>query len=527
VNAFVRLFSAVVLGVLSGYDRLVFRGTLRKLCYPLGLQHFLYAHRVPFKDFATFSQQTTERLIDASLAQARQLGREIRYLNSSQISKEEVARAIARRDQITQGLVCVLTAVEPSMTFCVRGNRATRRLELRYQPRPCLHLYHYHLHPRFGWMHARLQTWFPFRVYVCLNGREWLARQMDQAGLAYRRRDNSFTYLQDPDQAQRLCDEQLRLNWPAALEAIRRDLHPAHEAIVARAPAAYYWSVHQSEWATDVLVRSRAALEAIYPRFVRHGVTAYGAADVLRFLGRQIPASGQVPVRFNGTVETDCRQRPEGVRLKHRLNGNSLKLYDKGSVLRVETTINQPADFRVYRPKEGEPDGPKDWRALRDGVADLHRRAEVSQKANERYLEALAAVKHATPLRQLAEPLCRPARRPGRSGAVGRRVRALNPLAAADAALLTAVSRPEFLQNGLRNRDVRRLLYPAATADPAEQKRRSAAVTRQLALLRGHGVLHKVPKTHRYVVSPAGRLAITALLAARNASAEQLTAIPA
>lgn len=285
--------------------------------------------------------------------------------------------------------------------------------------------------------------------------------------------------------------------------------------------------MHQSEWATDVLFRSRKDLEAIYPQFVRHGVTAYGAADVLRFLGRKIPADGQVPVLFNGTAETDCRQRTEGVQLKHWLNGNSLKLYDKGSVLRVETTINQPGDFRVYRPKEGEPDGPKDWRPLRDGVADLHRRAEVSQKANERYLEALAAVKHETPVRELAEPLCRPATRPGVSGTGGRRVRALNPLAAEDAALLAAVSRPEFLQNGLRNRDVRRLLFPEPTTDPAEQKRRSSAVTRQLALLRGHGVLHKVPKTHRYLVSPAGRLAITTLLAARNASAEQLTAIPA
>ena len=248
---------------------------------------------------------------------------------------------------------------------------------------------------------------------------------------------------------------------------------------------------------------------------------------MLRFLGRKVPASGQVPVLFNGTAETDCRQRQEGVRLKHWLNGNSLKLYDKGSVLRVETTINQPGDFRVYRPKEGEPDGPKDWRPLRDGVADLHRRAEVSQKANERYLEALAAVQHDTPLRQLAEPLCRPATRPGVSGTGGRRVRALNPLAAGDAALLEAASRPEFLQNGLRNRDLRRLLYPEPTTDAVEQRRRSGAVTRQLALLRGHGLLHKVAKTHRYLVSAAGRVAITALLAARNASTEQLAAIPA
>jgi hypothetical protein len=102
-------------------------------------------------------------------------------------------------------------------------------------------------------------------------------------------------------------------------------------------------------------------------------------------------------------------------------------------------------------------------------------------------------------------------------------VRALNPLAAGDAALLTAVSRHEFLLNGLRNRDLRRLLYPGPKPAAAEQRRQSAAVTRMLRLLRAHGLIQKVPKTHRYVVSEAGRRAMTALLAARNASTEELT----
>ncbi len=101
-------------------------------------------------------------------------------------------------------------------------------------------------------------------------------------------------------------------------------------------------------------------------------------------------------------------------------------------------------------------------------------------------------------------------------------MRALNPLAAADGALLEAVARPEFLINGLRNRDLRGLLYGAEAGSAAERRRRSAAVTRQLRLLRGHGLIQKVPKTHRDVVSEGGRRALTALLAARNASAEEL-----
>jgi hypothetical protein len=224
--------------------------------------------------------------------------------------------------------------------------------------------------------------------------------------------------------------------------------------------------------------------------------------------------------------------------------------------LRVETLLRDPGDFKVYRAAEGDPEGSQDWRPLRHGIADLHRRAEVSQAANERYLDALTAVHQTVPLRQLVEPWCRPALAPARrpngpsappaeanppaesaataapaaaAGAAARRVarprrvRALNPLAAADAALLEAVSRHEFLINGLRNRDLRPLLYGAEAATAPERRRQSAAVTRQLRLLRAHGLIQKVPRTHRYVVSEAGRTALTALLAARGASAEQLS----
>jgi hypothetical protein len=94
-------------------------------------------------------------------------------------------------------------------------------------------------------------------------------------------------------------------------------------------------------------------------------------------------------------------------------------------------------------------------------------------------------------------------------------------MAADDAALLHAVSRPEFTINGLRNRDLRVLLF-GDCPDPDQRRRQSAAITRKLRLLRAHHLIHKVPKTHRYQVSAHGRTALTALLAARNANTETL-----
>jgi hypothetical protein len=568
MRSFLTKFAAVVQGILSGFDRLFVCGALRGLSYCRGLQNFLWANKIPYKNFAVYSQDVSKRLEEASLCEAHRLGREIRYLNSAQHSKEDIARQIAQRDRIKSGLICVLRSVDPCMSFQINKNHKTRKLEIRYRQRKCIHLYHYQIHPVFGFRHARIQTWFPFRIHVCLNGREWLARQMDQAKLHYVRRDNTFTWLEDVATAQALFDQQLQAPWTTLLDELAASLNPMHADIFAQAPLRYYWSGEQTEWASDVMFRARADLEVVYPQLLRYAFTAFGAADVLRFLGQPVPVSGKVPHQRRHEVSSNVKERLEGTRIRHWLNDNSIKMYDKGSVLRVETLLRDPSDFKVYRAAEGDPEGGKDWRALRKGIADFPRRAEVCQAANGRYLEALSAVHQTTPLRQLVEPLCRPAPAPARRlssppasaaaadtapaaapasavetdkacgaavaeaaaappparrrAAQPRRVRALNPLAAQDAALLQAVSRHEFLINGLRNRDLRRLLYGAGPAPAAEQRRQSAAVTRQLRLLRGHGLIHKVPKTHRYMVSETGRQAITALLAARNATVEQL-----
>jgi hypothetical protein len=276
-------------------------------------------------------------------------------------------------------------------------------------------MYHYQIHPIFGFMHARIQTWFPFAVQICLNGREWLARAMDAAGLGYVRRDNCFTRLEDPIRAQQLMDCQVQAAWPELLDGIAHSLNPQHAAMFAAFPVHHYWSTYQSEWATDILFRNSAGLARLYPKLVQHGLTTFLSPDVMRFLGRAIPPSGKLSPHLNAEVVSDVKRRHEGVRIKHRLGQNSIKMYDKaGSVLRVETTINDAAGFKTYRTPEGKPDAPQAWHCMRKGIADLHRRAEVSQAANKRYLQALASVDNTTSLGELAATLCRSTTRKGR-----------------------------------------------------------------------------------------------------------------
>ncbi|MGE0608017.1 MAG: hypothetical protein AB7O62_13055 [Pirellulales bacterium] len=106
-------------------------------------------------------------------------------------------------------------------------------------------------------------------------------------------------------------------------------------------------------------------------------------------------------------------------------------------------------------------------------------------------------------------------------------MRALNPFSADDVALLAAVSRGEFAINGFRNRDLRAVLFPDSAGTPEEQRRQSGAVTRRLRLLRAHGLIAKVSKTHCYTITEKGRTAITALLTAQQANTAALSQIAA
>lgn len=510
MKEFVSRHAEKIIGSLSGFDRLLLRGTIRQLAHVAGLTGFLSYKSILLKDFTRYAEAITERIKSDTKQLAEAAGRPVRYLSSSRTSKEEAAREILKKNPVDSGLICVLTCVEPCMSYEVHRNRQRKILQPRAGIRKCLHLYYYFLDPELGLMHARLQSWFPFGIQICLNGREWLAHQMDRAGIAYRQRDNCFTWIEDLPAAQRLMDKQLRTNWPRRLDSIRQQIFPSHSTVFGDATVPYYWSVHQMEWATDIMFQDPQALAALYPHFTRYAISHFSSADVLRFLGRELHGN------FKGEVTSDYRRRPEGLRVKHRVNQNSVKVYDKqGSVLRVETTINDPRDLKEYRRKEGDPKSTQQWRRLRKGVAAIHRVATVSQAANCRYLESLSHVHASIPVKQVVDRLCRPITRKHR------RYRALRPWSQPDISLLTAINRGEFVIAGFRNRDLRAALFPKATGE-LERRRASARVSRLLGILRAHGLISKTSGSYRYQLTPKGRQAITAILAARDAEISSL-----
>lgn len=518
MKQFVQRFQNLVTGVLSGWDRLRFRGTKRLVANMRGMLRYLGHLGILHKDFKSFAQAKTDMMRVAIEEQALAIGQaKVQFLSSSRASKEERALELAKLHGRTDGLLAVLSCVEPCMSFRIRPNRQTKQLDLELDQLKCLHYYHYFRDPEVGVLHVRQQTWFPFTTQICLNGRDWLQRQLDRAGIGYVKRDNCFAFVEDVAAAQALLTAQVKARWPKLLDAWAAASNPATDRLFHEFPLHTYWSLDESEWATDCMFRSPAALSAWTPRFMRHAIEVLGSGDVLRFLGRRGVTALGPNGNFKGEVIVNLKRRPEGRCVHHRLNRNWIKMYDKqGSVLRVETVINHARDMVIYRRKEGDKTGRRQWRPLRKGVCDMPRRAQISQKANERYLDSLAQVEGDKTLAELTSRVCAPQRWRGR------RVRALNPLAQADVALLQAVSHAEFQINGFRNRDIR-LLLKGDTSDPQKQRRQSAAISRQFRLLRAHGLIRKVPKSHRYQVSAKGTAVITAILAARQANTAQLT----
>jgi hypothetical protein len=283
----------------------------------------------------------------------------------------------------------------------------------------------------------------------------------------------------------------------------------------------YYWSLEASEWATDILFRTPADLAAVYPSLVRHGMETMHSADVMRFLGYKVPASGRVHWNFKGEVLTDLQRREEGTRVKYQAKTNSAKMYDKHGNLRLETTFNNVYEFKIYRTATGDEAGEKSYRKLRKGVVDVEPRAQLCQEINERHADFLAAVTDNEPVGKLVEAISVPVHWRGR------RARGLNPLASGDVKLLEIISRGDFLIHGFRNRDVREARHGTKLVAAAERRRQSAAVTRQLRLLQAHDLIRKEAGSHRYQLTEKGHRTITAVLAIRRADTAKLMDIAA
>jgi hypothetical protein len=303
------------------------------------------------KDFLPLLQSQSERLVTHAKQLAESAGRPYLYLQGKH-RKETLVKELIHKDKLSEGLIAVLCCMETCRT--VKLKYARQRPELGFAYRPQRVLYFYRLDADFGLMYIRLQTWFPYVVQVYVNGHDWLARQMARRKLGFCQQDNAFTQLDDPQKAQELADRFINLRWVSQLDRWANQVNPVRYQSSLRS-CHYYWVIDQAEYSTDILFSCREKLSELYHRLLDYAAVNFSAPDILSFLGRRLHGS------FDGQVLTDCkRDRWPGARIKHRVKDNWLKMYDKfGQVLRIETVINQPREFRVRRKRTRK--GPSKW----------------------------------------------------------------------------------------------------------------------------------------------------------------------
>jgi hypothetical protein len=297
-----------------------------------------------------------------------------------------------------------------------------------------------------------------------------------------------------------LADRFCRLPWIRQLNRWAREVNPVLREPWLRGHS-YYWTITQAEYSSDVIFASRQKLSSLFGRLIDYAAINFGAKDILTFLGRKLHGN------FQGEVLTDCKKdRWPGARIKHRMKNNWLKIYDKfAQILRVETVINDPREFRVRRLRERKEHLHMVWCPMNKGVANFYQFERVARVANEQYLEALSVVDDPAPSYQRVERLAQ------RKVVAQRSYAGFNPASQNDVRLFQAVLRGDHLLHGFRNPDIRTQLF-VDVKDPNIRRKHATKVGRLLKRLHVRQLIAKIPRTRRWRVTKLGQQLLGAVV---------------
>ena len=257
------------------------------------------------------------------------------------------------------------------------------------------------------------------------------------------------------------------------------------------------------------MFKSREALEDIYPSLVGHAFYGFNCTDIFSFLGRKLHH------KFQGEAVSDYRKLPEGWRIKFKMKSNSIKVYDKFSCLRVEMTINDPKEFKVYKDVHHENGTTsKRWVPMGKSIANLYRYAEISKAANKRLLDSMQDIIPAKTIEKEINSVC------SRKNANGRSYSGYNVWSENTFLLFEAVSEGKYLIRGFMNRDIRHCIG----RDNPDSAKVRGQISREFSKLRAHGLIRKIPHSRRYMVSNKGRRVMGALIETKRKIYPELAA---
>jgi len=511
-------FQDVVKGLLEGFDRIVFKGILRPIAYTEGMQSFLFSHNVLNKNYKEWTVNQSDAIIQSAQEYTRgQCGTGIQYISSSRTRKETIAHEQQAKTGIKSGLIGTWSCVESCRSYKAFFDKEAGFPQIKNIETRCLHLYFYYDHSELGFMSIRLQTWAPFEIQIALNGREWLRRLLDKEGVPYILQGNKFLYIKDYEIAQQLLDSQLNTRWESLLTSFLPDVFPTMADLFSgKTPYTYTWTLWQSEWAKDYIFSDPQTLNIQMNHFLRHAFFTGTFERVLRYMGRPVRRDGQPYPTANPELMTRINKWYGGARIKHWVDRNSIKMYNEQNVLRFEMTMNEPRRFRVHRHVEGKPKSVKKLLPMRKGIADIAIRAKVSSDRIRQFTEQMATVTEPATVGELFANVSAPV------FSQGKRFRALD-VTGKDLLLLQAIADPKYCVDAISNRQLQFTLDGTAWANGLTDKKLSARIGRHIRLLREHGLIKKLPKQNKYMLTDKGRKLTTALNHVLAASIDDLS----
>ena len=462
---------------LEGIDRMYLNVYVPRLQIVEGVLGFIRRHRGHPVPSTRMVEPITRRFVAAIEKFVHERALPLLSFEKGQ-RKEEVAARFRAGFSEPEGVLFVGKAQEKCTVY-----RTERRRNPRTgKPYPWIvkstalvnHYYFYCVDRDFGPFFLKFCSYFPYNAKLCLNGHEYLKRQLEKEGIAYQALDNGILSCQDPQRLQALGDGLSA----EKIEALLRkwlDLLP-HPFSTADRQAGYGYdlSILQLELSlTQVLDRPLTG-RIFFEEVIRENLDIGRPKQVQLIFNRWVTKS--TPGCFRTRVLTDGVVPSLHVDYK----GTRLKQYHKeGRALRTETTINNTHDFYIGK-----------------RIHNLPRLRQIGFRANRRLLE-IEKISHDC---ILAEEVFQQINRPRQ--VEGQRVSALRFADSQVQSLWSALLLFSLLPRGFSNRDLRQNLAPLLGQLP--EKLTPGRMTYQLRRLRLHGMIQRIPQTHRYQLTDFG-----------------------
>lgn len=461
---------------LESIDRLYLNGYVPQVQYIGGVRRFLNQQMGARYRSTTAIAPLTKRFVESVDRFTDEQGVDLINFRKGQ-RKDDVAREYLDRFEYDEGLLFVGKAQEK--TAVPRTIKKTDADGKKYPwivPGSAMvnHYYFYILDRDFGPLFIKICSYFPYSIKVCLNGHEWLKRQLAQRRLSFEALDNGILKAASPGKVQGIARQLNPTRIRAVFHKWLSRLPQAYRSKDFRAGYRYDLSILQAEFAlTQVLDRPRTG-RVLFEEIIRENLDLGRPDRVQLIFSRRV--SSRTPRSFRTRVIT--RGVIPSLRVQYKHSGIK-QYYKEDRALRTETTINDTRDFGIGKRLHNLP-------ALR----------QVGFQANRRLLDVQMTSHDCTVGHETLESLNQPVTWKGQ------RASALKLGDSRITAVLQALTLFSLGPSGFTNRNLREHVAQLLGLDPAQYK--PGRMTYELRRLRLHGLIQRIPRTHRYRVTERG-----------------------